>query len=101
MRRNSREPSEPTVTVPPGVLGLDGERERERDSYSVPCTVGTSRQLERLSEAAMLEVGTKMVHTDPWRADELDHAAERLDWAAKDAHKPAGTFDADYASLCQ
>lgn len=49
----------------------------------------------------MVEVGTKMVHTDPWRADELDHAAERLDWAAKDAHKPTGNFDADYGALCQ
>lgn len=49
----------------------------------------------------MVEVGTKLVHTDPWRADELDRAAERLDWAAKDAHKPIGNFDADYRTLCQ
>lgn len=49
----------------------------------------------------MVEFGAEMVHPGPWRADELDHAAEHLDWAAKDAHKACGNFNADYASLCQ
>lgn len=41
---------------------------------------------------------------DPWRADEMDREAGRLDWAAKDAKdapKPVGNFDDDYEVLCR